>query len=525
MQRSRCFIDSAACRARYEQALTLAMSGHHAGARNLFKKLLGEADDAPSRALLSNDLAAVSAVSGRTEAARAGFEAALKLDSECDCAQLNRNRLSMPTIAHTSRSSAPRVESARRKRIAILSLLFNWPSTGGGTIHTYEAAKFLQAAGYEVRHIYARQDDWGLGKVSELLAVDSDELQFSLREWNPERIRSRFRAAIDAFSPDFVLITDSWNTKPLLAEAAHGYRYFLRIAALESLCPLNNVRLLVDRQGHATQCHRNQLDDPYTCRGCVADRQGTTGTLHRAERELAAFYEPDYPDRLHRAMAGAEAVLVVNPFIAELVRPHARRVCVIPSGFDPDRFERLPRSPESMTDDRLRIFFAGLVEEYMKGFPLLHAAAERLWQERRDFELIVTAGPPGKINDFTRFIGWQSQQELPKAIAACDILAFPTLAQEALGRSAVEAMGCGRPVVASRLGGLSWVVDDEITGLLFEPGNVDDLTSKLRRLLDDADLRQRMGAAGREKFLREFTWKVILDRSYAPLLGECVTAD
>jgi len=79
--------------------------------------------------------------------------------------------------------------------------------------------------------------------------------------------------------------------------------------------------------------------------------------------------------------------------------------------------------------------------------------------------------------------------------------------------------------VASRLGGLAWVVDDEITGLLFEPGNVDDLTSKLRRLLDDADLRQRMGAAGREKFLREFTWKVILERSYAPLLGECVTAD
>ena len=133
--------------------------------------------------------------------------------------------------------------------------------------------------------------------------------------------------------------------------------------------------------------------------------------------------------------------------------------------------------------------------------------------------MIVTADPPGQVDEFTRFIGWQSQADLPSAIAAADILAFPTLAQEALGRSAVEAMACGRPVVASRLGGLPWVVDDGVTGLLFEPGNIEDLAFQLRRLLDDPPLSKRMGEAGRMKFEREFIWDVILAKHYVPMFG------
>ena len=294
---------------------------------------------------------------------------------------------------------------------------------------------------------------------------------------------------------------------------------------MEGLCPLNNVRLLVDENETAHQCANHQLADPQICRTCIAQREGTSGGLHRAERALAEHHAPDYPERLRRAFSQAEAVLVVNPEIAELVRPYARRVQVVPSGFDPGRFPRSMRQPDSDFDGRKRILFAGLAEEFMKGFHILHAAANRLWRERTDFELLVTADPPCQFDEFTRFIGWQSQSKLPGAIAAADVLAFPTLAQEALGRSAVEAMACGRPVVASRLGGLPWVVDDEVTGLLFEPGNDEDLAGQLRRLLDDPPLSKRLGEAGRKKFEREFTWDVILEKHYIPLFGTSALAD
>jgi len=169
--------------------------------------------------------------------------------------------------------------------------------------------------------------------------------------------------------------------------------------------------------------------------------------------------------------------------------------------------------------DRATIFFAGLVHEHMKGFHILHSACAKLWQKRQDFELVASADPPGQYDPFTRFIGWQSQADLPRQLRQAHFLVFPTIAEEALGRSAVEAMGVGRPVIASRIGGLPFTVADGATGLLFEPGNVDDLAAKIETLLDDPALRERMGQAARKRFEQHFTWDVIIEKHYRRLLA------
>lgn len=440
---------------------------------------------------------------------------------------VERRSRSRSSVASHEATAVPNVQSAnsdlapRKTKVAILSLLFNWPSTGGGTIHTYEAAKFLSREGYDVRHIYARFDSWGVGQVTEALAANAEELRFDNATWNPDSIRERFRDALERFAPDAVIVTDSWNTKPLLAEAAEGYPYFLRLAALECLCPLNNVRLLVDAEGRPAACPLQQLAEPEACRKCVRENERFSGALHRAERVLAGFDEPDYAERLKRAFENAEGILAVNPAIADMVRPFAKAVHVVPSGFDPDRFDlaRLDLEAPPKTEGKRRLFFAGLTQEYMKGFAVLQEACDTLWRNRQDFELVATGEPAGPINDFTRFVGWLSQDDLPCHIRGADILVFPTIAEEALGRSAVEAMGCGRPVVASRIGGLSFTVRDGETGLLFEPGNAADLAEKLDQLLDDPDLCRQLGDAGRRRFEEEYTWDAILARHYRPLLG------
>jgi glycosyltransferase involved in cell wall biosynthesis len=405
--------------------------------------------------------------------------------------------------------------------VAIVSLLFNWPSTGGGTVHTAEIGTFLQRAGYVVRHIYAQYADWNIGNVTEPLDVPSEALEFDQSTWNAPAIQRGFKEAVDRFVPDYVIITDSWNFKPLLAEALAGYRYFLRLAAMECLCPLNNVRLLVGAEGQVEACPRQQLASPEVCGNCVTRRQHFSGSLHQAERALAGYGTAEYDQTLRRAFASAAGILVVNPVVAAMVRPFASAVHVVPSGFDPQRFpwpwpEDDPLAPPRR---RTQIFFAGLVEEYMKGFHVLHAACKRLWASRQDFELVATGDPAGQVDDFTRFIGWQSQGDLPRRIRQADMLVFPTIAEEALGRSAVEAMGTGRPVIASRIGGLPFTVHDGETGLLFEPGNADDLAQKIARLLDDEPLREQMGLAGRKKFEEEFAWPVIIERHYRKLLS------
>lgn len=503
---------------RRRAAAQRALRGELSGARQDLCELCQDARTPAEQAAAISDVAAISAAAGRYRAAAAGWRRARKKDAG-HCASA-RN---LAVLESGSADSDDVQDSGAGVRVAILSLLFNWPSTGGGTVHTMELAAALSGRGYDVRHIYAVCSVWDVGRVTEPLAFPTVALKFDESEWQAEIIQDRFREAVDAFAPDFVIITDSWNTKPLLAEAVADYPCFLRLAALECLCPLNNVRLLFSDHS-PVQCQLNQLADPDVCQNCVAQNSHLSGALHQAERRLGGFHDADYSLRLRRAFRGAEAVLVVNPEIAAMVVPYARRVEVIPSGFDSQRFPVPVPTPE-MDDNksRIRLIIAGLVDEPMKGFSVLADACGRLWSQRQDFELAVTSDKrPAWDLPFIRWIGWQSQAELPNVIRGSDVLIFPTIAQEALGRTAVEAMGCGKPVIASRLGGLPWVVEDGVTGLLVRPGDPNELAEKIGQLLDNPSQRQQLGAAGRMKFERDFLWEVILDRHYVPLLGQAV---
>jgi glycosyltransferase involved in cell wall biosynthesis len=315
-----------------------------------------------------------------------------------------------------------------------------------------------------------------------------------------------------------VIITDSWNFKPRLAEAVRGYPYFLRQQALECLCPLNNLRLLADAGGEVRQCPLHQLAAPEHCRRCVTQRGEQSGSLHQWERELAGVGTDEYQECLSRALHEAEAVLVLNPLAQAMLAPYCRDARVVTWGMDPARFPwPWQPEPQRLSDKRV-LFMAGLVQEAIKGFSVLHAACAKLWQKRQDFELFATGDPAGQVDEFTRFVGWQSQADLPRYLRAADIVVMPTIAQEGLGRTTVEAMAVGRPVIASRIGGLPYTVQDSATGLLCEPGDADDLADKIERLLDNSAERDRMGQLGRERFQREFTWERVIERDYRPLL-------
>jgi glycosyltransferase involved in cell wall biosynthesis len=510
----------------YRQACGLAEQGQYEQARTLYQKLDGTAFDLVSRALVHNDLATLLAAEEDIEAACQEFEAALALDARCEPARINLDLLrqeSPPSRPETpppqqAASTDFRPDGPGPVRIALLSFLFNWPSTGGGIVHTYELAQFLIRAGFQVQHFYACYPPWGIGSVEGRLPFPSRELSFDEAAWDPEQIKDRFRAAVDAFDPDHVIITDSWNIKPLLAEAVRGYPYVLRLQAMELLCPLNNVRFLPEEGGRFRQCPLHQLANPEECARCLQKRGHLSGRLHRAERALSGVGTPDYHARLLRALREAEAVLVVNPLHEAMLSPYTENVRVVTAGMDPARFPwPWPEEPARHPEGKTALFFAGLVEEGIKGFDVLHEACALLWQKRQDFELQATGDPPGRFDAFTRFVGWQSQGELPRRLRAADALVMPTLAQEALGRTAVEAMAVGRPVVASRLGGLPFTVIDGATGLLSEPGDARDLARKIETLLDDPALRGRLGQAGRRRFEEHYSWDVIIERHYRPL--------
>ena len=83
----------------------------------------------------------------------------------------------------------------------------------------------------------------------------------------------------------------------------------------------------------------------------------------------------------------------------------------------------------------------------------------------------------------------------------------------------MEAMGVGRPVVASQIGGLQFTVIDGLTGLLCPPGDDVALADTLATLLGNSELRERLGREGRKQFEEHYTWNVIIPRHYEPLFG------
>jgi D-inositol-3-phosphate glycosyltransferase len=110
------------------------------------------------------------------------------------------------------------------------------------------------------------------------------------------------------------------------------------------------------------------------------------------------------------------------------------------------------------------------------------------------------------------FTGKRQPEELRYYYSAGDV-AVTTPWYEPFGLTPLEAMACGRPVVGSAVGGISFTVDDGVTGFLVPPRDPDALAERLRRLLAQPELRRRMGLAARRRVEDHFTWPVVAERT------------
>lgn len=114
-----------------------------------------------------------------------------------------------------------------------------------------------------------------------------------------------------------------------------------------------------------------------------------------------------------------------------------------------------------------------------------------------------------------RFVGQLSGEALKTTIGGASAIVVPSECYENCPMSVLEAMAYGKPVVASRIGGIPELVVDGETGVLFEPGDAGELRTHISRLMSDAPLRARMGAAGRTRAEREFS----IEKHNAGLMG------
>jgi glycogen synthase len=141
------------------------------------------------------------------------------------------------------------------------------------------------------------------------------------------------------------------------------------------------------------------------------------------------------------------------------------------------------------------------------------------------------------LSDRVEFLGWRRPDELAALYRSAAVVVVPST-YEPFGMTALEAMACQRPVVASRIGGLEDLVEDGVTGFLAEPRDELDLAQRLMALLSDPDLARRMGEAGLGRVNSgEYSWPEIaqqylglyeelashqIDRTVAPAVAEFI---
>lgn len=169
-------------------------------------------------------------------------------------------------------------------------------------------------------------------------------------------------------------------------------------------------------------------------------------------------------------------------------------------------------------DENIVINFTGRIVERKGIDVLINAFARSKELLTRCILVVIGSGPDeGRmknlvlkigIDNNVRFLGHRSK--VARHYQASDIFVFPSYA-EGMPNSLLEAMACGLPVIASRIGGVVDVVEDGKSGILFEPGNVHELASAMSKLLNDAELRQRLGDEARKRIVGNFSIDKIAD--------------
>jgi starch synthase len=233
-------------------------------------------------------------------------------------------------------------------------------------------------------------------------------------------------------------------------------------------------------------------------------------------------------------LAGADRVIAVSRGMAADVREaypaiDPDRIEVIYNGIDPQAY-----APDPATDVLARlgvdlarpyVAFVGRVTR-QKGLPVLLRAAA---QFRPDAQLLLLAGAAdtpelgmevdqlvAELRAARSGVLWVDamlpRRDVAQVLTHAAAFVCPSV-YEPLGIVNLEAMACGAPVVASAVGGIPEVVVEGRTGLLVPPSEPDALAAAVNRVLDDPDLGRRMGRAGRERAIAEFSWRSIAQQT------------
>ena len=317
------------------------------------------------------------------------------------------------------------------------------------------------------------------------------------KPWYPELFlgmpRPRLGRELDRFQPDVVhavnpVVLGLWGTAiakqrnlPLLASFHTDVTQYAKHLRLSFLSPISRTFLRdVHNQAHVNLCTSMPMVE--AARGLGIQRVRLWPKAVDTERYNPGNYSAEMRYRLTDGNPEAKLIVYVGRLSFE------------------KRLEWLHEPIRRLPGARLAFVGSGPAEDYF----------------RKQF-----------ADTNTVFTGYMSGDQLAQAYASADVFAFPS-DTETLGFVAMESMASGVPVVGANAGGIPDVIQHGENGLLFEPGNLDDLTEKLQLLLQNDELRLHLAKAARssmeglswrsatEKLVEYYRMAAVIQQRYDP---------
>jgi glycosyltransferase involved in cell wall biosynthesis len=189
---------------------------------------------------------------------------------------------------------------------------------------------------------------------------------------------------------------------------------------------------------------------------------------------------------------------------------------VVYNGIDPEGFRVSPAAVEKLRarldlQGRRVILFAGRLTGDKGSLQMLQAM-KRLVERVPEALLLVLSSRDFMLEEFTalegthvRAAGWLDGNELVAAYHLADIVTVPSIILDSFPTVNLEAMAAGKPLISTCFGGSPEIVVDGETGFVINPFDIESFAGKLELLLRDEDLRQKMGQAGHNRLLADFT--------------------
>ena len=269
--------------------------------------------------------------------------------------------------------------------------------------------------------------------------------------------------------------------------------YFLEAGVLADHLRQNRVRHLHNHFGNSS------------CSVAVLAAELAGIPFSFTEHGPAIFFEVDrwsLPEKIARAAF----VVAITHFCRSQLMLFSRpadwpKITIVHCGVTPEAYRRDPGG------NGKRMAFVGRLDP-VKGALLLIEAMARVLKSHPDATLTLAGDGPARagaeararalgIEGSVRFAGFMTQGQVADLLAQSDMLVLPSFA-EGLPVVYMEALASRIPVVASRVAGVQELVEDGVTGYTIPPGDVDSLTDRILRLMDDPATARAMGEAGRK---------------------------